>query len=485
MPKKQYIFELKNADVIIKDKYILKNINISIKKNEITGVYGANGSGKTLLSDVIGGKRKLDNGERVFIPGAKVSVVSSIEQQRMLERDRYNDDSEFIGKEDPGRSVRTILGLAKNEKFDSKVEQLIKTLQIEHILDRGIKYLSTGEFRKMMIADAVIKNADIIILDDPYTGLDRESRKKLILLINELKELYSIIVVSGRLEDMQNCERYFLLEGGQLSEYQTNDDLKKKVEAVNANSVKLKEPENFLEKKEILKEELIRLDKVSMSYYGEKILTDISWSVVSAEHWQIIGPNGSGKSSLISLINGDSPKAYGQNLYLFGNKRGSGETVWDIKQKIGLVSGSLQRMHRSGQNVLSIVLSGYFDTIGLYDKPTPIQINYAKTLCEDFGLEDIIQTDFDKLSEGLKRTVLIIRALIKTPKLLILDEPCQGLDDHNSSFIVKTASNIIKSTTTTLIYVSHDPYYQMDGINKTLNLVPHKDGGYTGEIKLN
>ena len=488
MNKKEELLSLNGAGISIKRKHLLENIDLVISSGELTGIYGLNGSGKSLLAGLISGRIKNDTGMIEKDENLRTAIVSSAERKRMLEEDRHNDDSEFMqGKEDPGRSAGDIYRLSMDDgRNETDLERYEKMFEIAHIRNRGIRYLSTGEFRKMMIVRCLLSKPDILILDDPYTGLDIATRNGLHSLISEIKkEVKAIILVTGRLDDLEDCGSLFMLENGSIHEYKSLKDIHKMAEAMAP--VFFTEKENNSAKpaeKDLTAErtELVRMQSVKMSYYDDRILTDINWQVTSGEHWQISGPNGSGKSSLLSLVTGDSPKAYGQELYLFGRKRGSGETVWEIKQQIGYVSGVLQRQHRISQSVLSVVISGFFDTIGLYDQPNPVQIEKARHWCREFGLGDCLDSPFDSLSEGLMRSVLIIRAIVKHPKLLILDEPCQGLDDLNSKFVIDIARHIIRMDHSTLLYVSHDPLYRMDCVDKLMELVPHTEGGYTSRI---
>ncbi|MDC7228034.1 MAG: ATP-binding cassette domain-containing protein [Spirochaetales bacterium] len=481
MNKRKNLLRISDADLIIKRKEKLKGITLEIFRGDYIGIYGLNGSGKSLLSALIAGGLKISSGSRDEADGLQTEVVSSTERKKMLEEDRHNDDSEFMeGRVDPGRSVRDILG---TDSSDGEIKRWSKSFGIEHILERGIRFLSTGEFRKMMIVRSILAKPDILVLDDPYTGLDIETRGLLEERLDEIRgEVGSLVLVSGRLDDLNSAHRLFLLQDGSISEHPDLGTIRKESMYDTPEMPVFENAEGADKNSSQSETELIRLTGVGMSYYDEKILNDINWTVKSGEHWQITGPNGSGKSSLLSLINGDSPKAYGQEIYLFGRKRGSGETVWEIKQNIGLVSGSLQRQHRISQNVLSVVISGFFDSIGLYDKPDPVQIDKARDWCAEFGIMQLLDKPFDSLSEGMKRSVLIIRAIVKKPRLLILDEPCQGLDDVNSGFVIKMTERVIERDHSTLLYVSHDPMYRMHAIDNVMSLVPHYEGGYTAEI---
>lgn len=477
--EKCMILKIENADLIIRRTPRLKKINLKVHSGDFIGIYGRNGSGKTLLSELICGGLKPSGGSFSASKDFKASVVTSEEQKIMLEKERHDDDSEYMeGRIDPGRSVLTILKNGSEGLFnDDDIKQLADVFEITHILDRGIKFLSTGEFRKMMIVKSILSKPDVLVMDDPYTGLDIGTRNKLHSLIGEIRNMVgSLVIISGRKKDLSECRRFFLLDNMTLNESELTDHLVSGRSSAGLEKVIKSKKDNDEGA------ELIKMEKVHLSYYEEKILTDINWRACSGEHWQIAGPNGSGKSTLLSLVTGDNPKAYGQDIWLFGRKKGSGETVWEIKQRIGYVSGALQQQHRISQNVLSVVISGYFDSVGLYQKPDPVQIDIARGLCSEFGVMELIDKPFSSLSEGMKRKVLILRAIIKKPELMILDEPCQGLDDHNSETVLSAAEGIMLREHSTLLYVSHDPDYRMKDISMMMNLVPHPHGGYTAEI---
>ena len=485
------LLSLTKAGLKIRRQEKLTNINLDINAGDYTGIYGQNGSGKTLLAGMIGGNYRLSEGSYISDENLKTAVVTSEEQRIMLEKDRHDDDSEYMeGRVDPGRSVLKILkGSADDKLTITEIRKLVELFDMNHILDRGIRFLSTGEFRKMLIVKAMLTKPDILVLDDPYTGLDIETREKLHSLIGVMREnVKALVIISGRAKDLSECSRLFLIESRSLSELGSPDEITDKL----SQSKRVLTPQLNLNLRNNSDKsnndadasaELIRMESVNLSYYEEKILNNISWSVRTGEHWQIAGPNGSGKSTLLSLITGDNPKAYGQDIWLFGRKRGSGETIWEIKQKIGYVSGTLQREHRISQSVLSVVVSGYFDSIGLYEKPDPVQLENALRLCADFGIRDLTEQPFSSLSEGMKRSVLILRALIKKPEVIILDEPCQGLDDINSEMVLDAANEIILREHSTLLYVSHDPDYRMENILRFMKLVSHPEGGYTAEIR--
>mgnify|MGYP003327408728 CR=1 FL=1 len=176
---------------------------------------------------------------------------------------------------------------------------------------------------------------------------------------------------------------------------------------------------------------IIRMKNVNVSYNKKVVLKNFNWSVLEGENWKIVGPNGAGKSTLLSLISGDNLQAYANEIYLFGRRRGTGESIWDIKQKIGLVSSEFQIHYRESVSAIKVVLSGFFDSIGFYQPASGKQKKTALNWMEFLEIAKVAEDDFTRLSYGQQRLVLIARAMVKSPPLLILDEPCQGLDRTN------------------------------------------------------
>jgi molybdate transport system ATP-binding protein len=200
---------------------------------------------------------------------------------------------------------------------------------------------------------------------------------------------------------------------------------------------------------------LIKLEEVSVSYEDRKILNNISWTIKQGEFWQLIGPNGSGKSTILSLITGDNPKGFGQNLFLFGRKKGTGESVWDIKKQIGIFTTSMTDLFQKGHTLEQMILSGFFDSIGLYTEPTTHQKNLVNQWLEVIEMTHLRKKRFIDLSIGQQRVALIVRAVLKHPPLLILDEPVEGLDDENVDLVIQLINTIKQETNVTIVYVSH------------------------------
>jgi len=194
---------------------------------------------------------------------------------------------------------------------------------------------------------------------------------------------------------------------------------------------------------------------VTVSYGDVAVLQNINWTIRAEESWALLGPNGSGKTTLLSLILGDHPQAYSNDITVFGHRIGSGDSVWELKQKIGWVSPELHLHFPDAVTCLEAVESGFRDTIGLYEEPMPAQRREALHWLRRFGLNAQVDMPLFELSAGLQRTALLARALVKRPALLILDEPCQGLDADHRALFLRTLDSLLRTGRETAIYVTH------------------------------
>ncbi len=194
---------------------------------------------------------------------------------------------------------------------------------------------------------------------------------------------------------------------------------------------------------------------VTVAYGPTTILKKINWTVRTGESWALLGPNGSGKTTLLSLILGDNPQAYRNEVFVFGKRRGTGESIWEIKQHIGWVSPELQIHFDDSTTCLEAVESGFRDTVGLFEPPTARQRRAAREWLSRFDLLRAAREPLFALSAGLQRMVLLARALVKRPKLLVLDEPCQGLDAAHRDLFVQTVDGLLRDGSETAIYVTH------------------------------
>ena len=335
-----------------------------------------------------------------------------------------------------------------NRYMDKEERHDIKILTKES--DQPLKTMSSGEQKKALINHLLQQNPDFMVLVNPFDNLDVTTQAK---LKEQLLDIASNKILV-RLDDiLPVTTNFFKLDGDSLHQYDSPDTFwsKNNTETFNFNgSIPL--PLSPVEVEGI---ELVRFKNVSVSFDGRQVLNQINWTIRKGEFWQIIGPNGSGKSTLLSMITGDSHKGYGQDLTIFGQKKGSGESVWELKQKIGYYTPAITNKFRGYHSLENMIISGLHDSIGLYVQPTDSEKHLAHEWLNLLNLKDRKEDHFRDLTVGEKRLVMVARAMVKHPPLLILDEPTAGLDDASANLFVALVNKIAKESDTAIVFVSH------------------------------
>lgn len=319
--------------------------------------------------------------------------------------------------------------------------------------NRSLRTFSNGEKRKALLQYLLEQDIDFLILDSPFDGLDKASVAQLKEKLENMAKNIPVIQLFRREKDILPFINHIFEVGKEkivasFTIYSFHENHPEKNEEIYTIPAP---PQAF----EDIPEVLLKMENISVSYENQPILKDINWEVKKGEFWELTGPNGSGKTTLLSMIYGDNPKAYGQKLWLFGKKKGSGESVWEVKKKIGYFSPAITELFTRRNTVLEMLISGLEDSIGLYATPGDHQIRLAKEWLKILGLEQKEQKIFTKLSILQQRMVLIARAMIKHPPLLILDEPTTALDDESASQITGLINSIARESETAVIYVSH------------------------------
>ncbi len=449
-------------------------------------VVGGNGAGKTtlacLISDAIRPGRGTVSWQPGLDPNRDVAYVSFDTQRVLVERDIRFDDSETREEAiDTGTSVRDLIlqGAPETPEFT----HLLALFGLTAIADRGLRVLSTGESRKALLARALFSRPRLLLLDNPLEGLDQAMRREVTALIESLLAGPTpvMLLLPAGTSLPQGISHVLELDGGEvLYSGPVNGWQPATTAAIAAAEAPLPPP---LTTTPPLPpgEPLIEMAGVNVQFHGQPVLTDIHWTLAPGQHCVISGPNGSGKSTLLSLISGDSPKAYGQPLRLFGKPR-DGRSVWEIKAFCGLVNTSLQLLHNNRQRVLEVVASGLHDSIGLRHTCGGRERELTLSWIRAAGLEELATARFDRLSFGQQRMALLARALVKTPPLLILDEPCLGLDAAHRERFLALVDRVAAAGHTQVLYVSHEPTHLPRCINQWLRLVPHPAGGSTAEV---
>lgn len=378
-----------------------------------------------------------------------------------------------------GKSGALFSNLTLNQFI--KEEVIHDDYKLSQNSQRSLRSFSSGEQKKALLNYLLSKDPDFIILDNLFDMLDQKSHAHLLSRLNILSNRMTIIQIFRRKENILPFIKYVLrFHDNKISFSGTKESYElqfKNKKHFSTNSVIPLAFTAF----EAMDNPLIEFKNVSVKYDERNILNNICWEINQGDFWHLIGPNGSGKTTLLTMITGDNPKAYGKDLTLFGRKKGSGESVWDIKKKIGYVTPAMTVLFRGKHTVENMVISGLYDSIGLYKQPGSLERKLANQWIELMGLTDLKNNWFSFITEQQKCMVLIARAMIKHPPLLILDEPSQGLDDYNVSILTTLINKMARESQTTIIYVSHKKERGLDP-RSTFELVPSKEGS-TGSIQ--
>ena len=496
------------------DQPIFRHFSWTVEPFQAWVITGSNGSGKSAVAQALAGglpviSRGASLGANNVLPVPETVALISFERQRDVVFDeRYHDDSEFVeGGVDPGTAALDfILGRPRGAAAiepPARLSDLVRRLGIEPLLGRGLKYLSTGEIRKVLLCRELLREPALLIFDEPYEGLDTATRA---VLADEIERLVAAsllpaahtgrppsqaLVITDRYEHLAPSTTHVLhLEdrrvafAGTRAEFEARgipEDLKRldASETANLNQAIAGTLEDNARASQDQSGSLVQMRNVTVTYSGRRVLSGVNLSVKPGAHTLVRGPNGCGKTTLLNLINGDNPQVYANDVTVCGFKRGSGESIWDIKAKLGQVSYALhvEYAYRCYANLLETVLSGFYDSIGLYQEPGYAEIRAAKRWLEVVGLRGKAAEPFTQLSYGEQRVALILRAVIKQPRLLILDEPCHGLDPRHRSEVLTIADYIGHNTNSTLLYVTHDPEEQLACTRQIFEFSP--DLGWT------
>jgi len=465
---------MKDLTVNFDDRFQLNNINWQINTQQHWVITGTNGAGKSALTAVLAGAGDVLSGSVEGVP-ARVGLVSFEAQALLIEAERKKDDADIMDVISEGTPVHEILfeGCADLEL----AKQLADKFDITKLLDRAFRKLSTGESRKVMLIRALASKPELLILDEPFDGLDVNTLAMLQEHLQTLIETVPMILVLNRFDEFPEfITDIAFVDKGQLqlqvsrSDTDAFDELYKLLH-LKTTDLHVPEADPETDRPALNSEEpLVRLTDLTIKYDDHKIIDKLNWTIEPGQHWQLSGPNGSGKTGLLSIINGDHPQCYVNDIFVFGFKRGSGESIWQIKQFIGYVSTALQWEYKATTGLRNVILSGFHDSIGLYSKSTDKQKTLANQWLELLGMSDRGDEIFGKLSYGDQRLLLIARAMVKHPPLLILDEPCLGLDDMNRQLVLALIEKICAASETTVLYVNHHPEDQIKGIENYLAL---------------
>ena len=519
----QKIIEVKGGEVRHPMMRMNAPIDFELLAGEQLAIVGDNGSGKTRLVDVLTGKCALMpmNGVRYDFAPSKAKMVSD-NIKYLSFRDSYGTNEGVYYYQQRWNQndieetplVRDLLaesfrvaeeGLTRKTVFDKFVvrdetpeqeaarlaqeeadrqtmhrelekvrKHLYEVFHLEQLLDKHIILLSSGELRKFQLTKTLLTNPRVLIMDNPFIGLDVTARTQLseflTLLTSETN--VAVVLVLSKTDDIPDFITHVVeVKDLCVGEKMTLQAFKESREPVPARMLSAEKEKAILELGMdthspagdsiphssflIPHSTVIDFRSVNIRYGERTILKDLSFTVKEGEHWALNGENGAGKSTLLSIVCADNPQSYANDIVLFGHQRGKGESIWDIKRHIGYISPEMHRAYMRDVPAIDIVASGLSDVSGLYRKAKAEQREVCEFWMDIFGVKEYADTTFLKLSSGEQRLVLLARAFVKDPSLLILDEPLHGLDLKNRRLVKDVIEVFCQRPHKTLLMVTH------------------------------
>ncbi|TFG39651.1 MAG: ATP-binding cassette domain-containing protein, partial [Syntrophobacterales bacterium] len=494
-PAAEELITLDNVTLRLRDRRILAGTSWSIRRGEHWAVIGPNGAGKTTLVRALRGEVPVVQGK--IFPADPwrlqelVACVSFENHRRLIEQESRQDEARcFSGNADGATTAGQLLEDVSRPLADAGAH-LIERLGVGRLLYRDIRTLSNGEVQRVLIARALLAAPQVLVLDEPFDGLDLPACENLAAMVAALmNNAGAVVLVTHRLSQIPAQVTHVMgIRAGQVlfqglrAETLTPENIAELYQGVEKqasgrqprraafweaqpiqeyvsiynsrttldNGLKCSfstpcyggplleaapapRPEPCLP---IPREPLVEFRNVTVSYGGKPVLKNLNWSMRAGEHWALCGPNGSGKTTVVNLIAGENPQVYASDVRLFGRRRGSGDSIHDIRRRLGFMSCEFHLRHTRRLTAFEVVLSGFFDSVGLYRTADARQAESGRGLMEALGIGGLTGRAFPHLSFGEQRMVLLARAVVKLPELLVLDEPCQGLDPFNRRRVIE------------------------------------------------
>lgn len=506
----QRFISVERCSVWAKEQEVIQSFSWNLQEGQVWLITGPSGGGKEYFIQALANQKER-LGLPVFRPqptsvdsyvggqyfnkfSATTQLVSLETAAALIQEERDRDEGDFIeGGIDIGRTAARFICEVLPEPVEVSILQQLPQVQlcgVASVLNRGVKYLSTGEVRRVLLCRSLLSSCQLLILSEPFAGLDVQSRGILKNFFSERMESRQapIIMLSMEALDLERFQEVpsgithvaEFAEGrlsfqGELQDYKNllssrvpeGEGMEKQRRQTESTFQELHSQQTHFSTGlatgapadgERLPEVLVDMQDVRVAWGDKVVLNKLNWQVRAGEHWLVRGPNGSGKTTLLELITGDNMQVFCNNVSIFGRRRGTGETIWELKEKMGIVSYRLHLEYRmvGGTDIEAVLLSGFHDSIGLYQQRSQVEQMAVERWLEIGGFQGRGHEAFSSLSYGEQRAILILRAAVKCPPLLILDEPCHGLDGKQRSRILHLLETIAATGTTTLLHVTHD-----------------------------
>ncbi|RWY50943.1 ATP-binding cassette domain-containing protein [Mucilaginibacter gilvus] len=484
------LFSLTAVVVKFSGTTVINNLSFATGSGQHWALTGNSGSGKSVLLQVIAGNISISGGKAVYnfvdengkpaidfhpyiaFAGARHHFKNLSNTSNFYYQQRYNSSD----SEDALTAEQYLQAIKPNTHSPVYwgFEKTIAALNLQHLRNKQVIKLSNGETKRLMIAAALLKNPTLLLLDNPLTGLDVATRNYFNTLLSEVSASgITLVMATSAHEIPEVINNVVVLQNGAIGKTLTKQEFEAAIalqpDKPNVDATALAsliqtngQPHNYTK--------IVAMNNVVIRYGEKTILNHINWTINPGERWALLGPNGAGKSTLLSLINGDNPQAYANDIVLFDKKRGTGESIWDIKSKIGFVSPELYQYFPTDNSCLQVIESGFYDTLGLFRQSSPAKADLALNWMKALEIDKYARVLLKNIPASAQRLCLLARALIKNPALLIFDEPCQGLDDHQQLHFKTVVDTICSISKVTLIYVTHYQHEIPDSVDRVLRL---------------
>lgn len=498
------LIHITHASVSFNEEIIFDNFNITLSLGDHLAITGSDVSGKSILLKCLAGKQILSSGtiQRPF----KDEFIKSHEIENPLFS--YHHLTAYLDVRHSFKNLQNLTGHFYQQRYNASFSddaltteeflleaankyqwkgywdfnKVVALLDLSPLLPKHIIKLSNGESRRVRLAEALIKNPLILFMNQPLVGIDVETRKKFNAIFKAISNSkISLVIACHENEIPPIFNRVVKMQKGKSPLIYERENFQPSKKEPTLETISGVDTLPFILKDHPKYEEVVKMIDVTVKYNDKPVLKEINWTIKQGEKWSLSGPNGSGKSTLLSLINGDHPQAYANDIILFDKKRGSGESIWEIKKNIGFVSPELFQFFPANTTCKRAISSGFFDTLGFFKKINSNQEKSVVKWIELFNLSEYADQPLRNLPITMQRLALLARALVKNPVLLILDEPCQGFGFSQQNHFKNVLDALSKQNNITWIYVTHHQEQLPNSVTHKLILYENGEILYCGE----
>jgi len=489
------LLSIDHATLKLGNTTVFSDLNFTVNQGENWALIGESGSGKSALLQIIAGKLHISAGaihyyfHEEYLKEHHSSdahltfhkLIGFVEPRHHFRNlsntsDFYYQQRYNSSDSEDALTVEEYLGSIKHYSETPGYWDLPKVMQrlnLEVLKSKQLIKLSNGETKRLLIAAALIKNPVILLLDSPLTGLDVQTRAEFNRIITDINSSgITVIMATSPFEIPDAITNVAVLKNGVIDQQvQSKDFDASSFTKIDKGNLDLDELSALLNINPIPPYEwIVRMNNVNITYGEKEILKNVDWQIRQGDRWALLGPNGAGKSTLLSLVNADNPQAYANDIILFDRKRGTGEGIWDIKNKTGFVSPELYQYFPTDNSCLQVIESGFYDTMGLFRPSDPKKSVIALRWMKALEIDRYARVLLKNIPASAQRLCLLARALIKNPTLLIFDEPCQGMDLHQQLHFKMLVDTICELSNVTLVYVTHYQNEIPESVDKVLRL---------------